>query len=162
MWLSQRLCSVLCPAQVDTEGAGDRSSTSEEHRETVAGVEGKTRMQCPGCPRRREFVRGEMARAEFFWRAGEEQSTHCTWQLVSLATLSQSTFRDRWGMAVHCRGQSGGWEAWVQSWQENQLQGEEVESRGRSSLQVMGQQPLPSASPLHPALSYAFLNSGVF
>lgn len=102
-----------------------------------------------------------MSGAEFFWGWGQ-QSTHCTWQVVSLATLSQSTFRDRWGTAVHCRGQSGGWEAWMQSWQENQLQGEEGESRGRSSLEVMRQQPLTSAGPLHPTLSYAFLNSCVF
>lgn len=34
---------------------------------------------------------------------------------VSLATLRQSTFRDGWGMAVRRRGQSRGWEAWMQS-----------------------------------------------
>lgn len=50
----------------------------------------------------------------------------------------------------------------MQSWQENQLQGAEGESRGRSSLEVMRQQPLTSAGPLHPALSYAFLNSCIF
>lgn len=72
-------------------------------------------MECPGCLRRRESVGGEKSGVDFFQGGGATGHSLYLAVWVSLATFRQSTFRDGWGMAVHHRGQSRGWEAWMQS-----------------------------------------------